>query len=41
MQVTGGGLELGMTEQHLDSAQIDAVIQQVGRKRVPTISLKR
>src|SRR5215472_493977 len=27
MQVTGGGLELGMAEQHLDGAQVDAVIQ--------------
>ena len=34
MQVTGGGLELGMAEQHLDGAQIDAVIQQMGGEGV-------
>jgi hypothetical protein len=39
MQITGGGLELGMTEQHLDGAQVDAVIQQVCRKRMPPIPL--
>jgi hypothetical protein len=32
MQITGRGLELGVTEQHLDGAQVDTVIQQVCRK---------
>jgi hypothetical protein len=35
MQITGRGLELSMTEQHLDGAQIDTIIEQVCGKRVP------
>jgi len=37
VQITGGGLELGMAEQHLDGAQVDAVIQEMGRETVPEI----
>jgi hypothetical protein len=32
VQITGRGLEVGVTEQELNRAQVGAVIQQVSRK---------
>jgi hypothetical protein len=38
VQITSSRLELGMTEQHLDGAQVDTVIQEMGRETVPSMS---
>ena len=32
--VAGGGVELGMPEQHLDDAHVDILLEQVGREAV-------
>src|SRR5215471_14569488 len=34
MQVLGGGLQVAMTKQHLDGAQVGAGLQQMGRPTV-------